>query len=502
VSSSTTTDAAPRRPSVAGFEIESELGRGPRGTVYIATQTGLGRRVALKLYPASGAPGRRDGLTAAWPEHPGVARLHAAGTAGEGSFTASGLAVGGSLAARLAARDIAREPALALCDQAAATLAAVGVAHGALGAGNVLIDADGRALLCDFGMPGVQASAEADRRALAQLRADCARLPARVAGRRRGGILAGVVAVAVVAAVAVVVLASGGDGDRRQAVVPAPLPGATVLGSTLTGAPAATLGCDGAAPNGSQPACSIMPLRRDGRSLAFPADGVIRRWAVRGASGSVTLQVARPAGAGRFVARAVAQTERVAGPAPRAFATDLPVRRGDLAAIALAPGAGIGVAPRAAAAGDAASRFVGALNYKPPRTPVGATGTGLDRGVELRVEYLPGGRPRPVPTLTGAAARAAAAGRVLAEGEDEFSGVRVRTLRVVALPGAIALDLLRGSTRLQRVTVVGADPRGRLTALVRESFLAPGAGVVWRNPDGRVIRHHYRAGPSRLTVID
>ena len=469
--------------------------------VYVATQTGLGRRVALKLYPGSGRGGA--GLTAPWPEHPGVARLHAAGTAGEGSFTASQLAAGGSLAARLAAGDIAREQALALCDQAAATLAAVGVAHGALGAGNVLIDADGRALLCDFGMPGVQASAEADRRALAALRTECGRLPSRVtATRRRRGILAGAAAPSRrprpsgwpcwrAGASAIVV----------QAAVPAPLPGATVLGSALTGAPATTLGCDGAAPDGSQPACSIMPLRRDGRSLAFPADGVIRRWAVRGARGSVTLQVARPAGRGRFVTRAIAQTERASGPGVRMFATDLPVRRGDLAAIALAPGAGIGVARRPAGR-DAASRFVGALNYRPPRTPVGATGTDLDRGVELRVEYIPGGRPRPVPTLTGAAARAAPAGRVLAEGEEEFPGVRVRTLRVVALPGEVALDLLRGSTRLQRVTVVGADPRGTLTELVRESFLAPGAGVVWRNPDGREIRHHYRAGAARLTVID
>ena len=348
-------------------------------------------------------------------------------------------------------------------------------------------------------MPGVQASAEADRRALAALRAECTRLPSRVAGRRRRGLLVGLAAAAAVAVA--LVLAGGGERDRGQAAAPAPLPGATVLGSALTGAPATTLGCDGTAPNGSQPACSIMPLRRDGRSLAFPADGVIRRWAVRGARGSVTLQVARPAGRGRFVTRASGQSERGSGPGARAFATDLPVRRGDLAAIALAPGAGIGVAQRAAA-GDTASRFVGALNYRPPRTPVGATGTGLDRGVELRVEYIPGGRPRPVPTLTGAAARAAPAGRVLAEGEDEFPGVRVRTLRVVALPGAIALDLLRGSTRLQRVTVAGADPRGTLTAFVRESFLAPGAGVVWRNPDGREIRHHYGAGPARLIAID
>jgi hypothetical protein len=244
-----------------------------------------------------------------------------------------------------------------------------------------------------------------------------------------------------------------------------------------------------------------MPLRRRGRSLAFPADGVIRRWAVRGARGGLKLQVVRPVRAGRYVVRANAQPEQVSGPGVRAFAADLRVRRGDLAAIAIEPGAGIGVLPGAARSA-AVGRFVGALSYQPPRIPVEPRGTGLDGTVELRVEYVPGGRPRAVATLSGAAARTAPAGRRLAEGEHEYPGVRVRTLAVVALPDAIALDLLRGRTRLWRVTVAGADPHGTLTAFVRESFLAPGAIVVWRNPDGREIRHYYRAGPATITVVD
>ena len=327
MASTTSTDE--RR--VAGFELESVLGQGPRGTVYVATQTGLGRRVALKLYPPSSEGGGRHDF-GGWPEHAGVARLHAAGTSEHGSFTASQLAPGGSLAARLAAGDIAREEALALCDEAAATLAAAGVAHGALGPGNVLIDAGGRALLCDFGMAGVDASVAADRRALEELRARCERLPPRVARRprrpRRAAVFA-FVAVAVVVAGAVFAATAGDDRPRAARIAaPPPLPGTEVLGSTLAGGAATTLGCDGRAPNGSAPACTIVPVARDGRPLTLRAGGVIRRWTVAGtrrdappghpggAAGRVRRRGKRAAGA-RDGYRRAGLRDRPRGPARR-----------------------------------------------------------------------------------------------------------------------------------------------------------------------------------------
>ena len=474
------------------------LGHGPRGTVFVATQTGLRRRVALKLYAPSQAGERHD--FSGWPEHPGVARLHVVGSADGCAFTACQLAARGSLGARLAAGDIVREEALALCDQAAATLAAVGVAHGALGAGNVLVDAHGRALLSDFGMAGADASAEADARALAELRARCERLPSGAGRGRRRWRVAALAAVAGALAGAALATSSATDDPRPPAAPPAPLPGTAVLGSMLTGATVTTHGCDGRSPNGSAPRCTILPVGRDGRPIAFAADGVIRRWAVRGARGEVFLQVARRAGPGRYITVGSAQAQSVPAPGAGAFATDLAVRRGDLLALELRPGAGAGIVRRAGAGTTA--RVIGALRYALPRPAVPSSGTALDGELQLRVEYVAGGRARPVPALSGAAARAAPPGRRLEAGDYEFGGLRVRTFALVALPGEVALDLLRGSTRLQRVTVVGADPRGTLSAFVRESSAAPGPYVVWRNPGGREIVHHYRASAGALTPID
>ena len=464
---------------VAGFEIDSLLGVGPRGTVYVATQTGLGRRVALKLYLplGDGTQGRP------WPEHPGVARLYASGPAGDGRFTAAQLAPGGSLATRLAAGDLDPGDALALCDQVEATLAAIAVPHGALSAANVLIDAHGRALLCDFGPAG---DAEADRHALAELRRECERLAtgrSRGRGRHAAWWLAAVAAAGIVAVVAL-------DGHEPRTAAPPLLPGTRALGSTLTSATTTTLGCDGRPPTGSTPSCTIVQVRRDGRALAVPADGVIRRWAVRGARGGMGLRIVRWNGAGRYAVAAGGPTERVADTGMHTFATDLAVRRGDLVALEVEPGAGMGVVPGARAS---TLRFMGPLRLEPARAAV-ETG-GFDHAVELRVEYLPRGRPRSPPTLSGAPARDAPAGQPIAERDVELPGGHVRTIRVVRLRGAVGLDLLQGDRRLTRVTVVGAQRTGTLASF---GATGPTIDVIWSNPDGREIPHRYMATATRI----
>ena len=175
-SSSTTADRPRLAPGteVAGFTIERWLGDGPRGTVYEATQAGLRRRVALKLYPAE--PDRSAAFSALrWPEHPHVASLYAAGACAHGWFTATRLVSGPTLAQRLARGPLRPGEAAAACDAVALALEAAhgaGIVHGAVHAGNVLIDGDGRALLTDFVAPPGADAAAVDR-ALALLRRRC-----------------------------------------------------------------------------------------------------------------------------------------------------------------------------------------------------------------------------------------------------------------------------------------------------------------------------------------
>jgi eukaryotic-like serine/threonine-protein kinase len=73
-----------RWPSIPGFEMQSELGRGAMGVVYLAIETGLDRLVALKILPGtlgpdtSTGPGRRwmrEARAIASVRHPNVVPL-------------------------------------------------------------------------------------------------------------------------------------------------------------------------------------------------------------------------------------------------------------------------------------------------------------------------------------------------------------------------------------------------------------------------------------------
>src|SRR5436305_809082 len=81
---------AERWPHIPGFEIRSELGRGGMGVVYLATETGLDRLVALKVVrggqgtDANTGPRRRwlrEARAVSSVRHPNVVPLHDYGEA-------------------------------------------------------------------------------------------------------------------------------------------------------------------------------------------------------------------------------------------------------------------------------------------------------------------------------------------------------------------------------------------------------------------------------------
>jgi formylglycine-generating enzyme required for sulfatase activity len=151
------------------FELIEPLGAGGAGVVWVARQASLGRRVALKFLkaqlvvsPTALERFRREAFAAARLSHPGVVQVFASGARGGVPYLALELVEGGStLVDWLEARRIARalpashfrevaELFRATAD-ALAHAHARGVVHRDVKPSNVLIDAEGRPKVADFG---------------------------------------------------------------------------------------------------------------------------------------------------------------------------------------------------------------------------------------------------------------------------------------------------------------------------------------------------------------
>src|SRR4051794_1780746 len=136
------TDAAVPRVGgeVAGYRLESLLGRGGMGTVYVATQLRLGREVALKLLAHDLADDSdfrarfiRESELAASLEHPNVITIYDADEADGLLFIAMRYIRGGDLRRVLADRGpLSLAETISIADQVAGGLDAahaVGLVH-------------------------------------------------------------------------------------------------------------------------------------------------------------------------------------------------------------------------------------------------------------------------------------------------------------------------------------------------------------------------------------
>jgi hypothetical protein len=267
-------------------------------------------------------------------------------------------------------------------------------------------------------------------------------------GRRRraallvaGGALAG----AALAGGLVAALDSGGRDTKSS--VPPPLAGAQPLGSKLDQA-GRTLDCRGRAPGPGSPGCTILQAALPGGTVVAPQDGVIRRWAVRSASGEVALVVIRPR-EGKFFAVARSRNEFVTDPGVHLFAADIAVDRNDLIGIDLLPGSGVGTV--AGARGTTTNRWLPRMFSR--RSPDLAAGTGFDHELLLRADYVPGGHQRIPAQVKGAEAAALPAGTVIARRPMRFADRLPAEAVLVVRSGRFGLDFVVRGKRVDSIAV-------------------------------------------------
>ncbi|PTL59002.1 hypothetical protein C7Y72_04735 [Paraconexibacter algicola] len=312
--------------------------------------------------------------------------------------------------------------------------------------------------------------------------------PPRRARPGRRLLLLGALAAAGAAAGVVVLVPAEDRGPARAAdAVPPVGSGLVAIGSALDG-PADELrgrDCRDRVPSGSSPACTVLQTELPGRRTVVPTTGAIRAWTVRGARGELVLQVLRRRG-GEIFQVFRSQPTVVPDTGVHRYPLALPALAGDLVALAVLPGARVGLRP---AAGARTERWFGPVSAQ---TGPGRT-TGFAYDVQMRVELERGATVPPPRLLVGAEAARARAGREVAASETRLpDGRRVR-VALVEVGGAVVVDLFRGGVRRARSVVPDLRPGGEVVEF--KAFESPGndsqLNVGWRNPGTRSDIAHY-----------
>jgi formylglycine-generating enzyme required for sulfatase activity/dienelactone hydrolase/predicted Ser/Thr protein kinase len=144
------------------YEIRSALGAGGMGQVYLAEDTELGRRVALKVLPSDMMADDvarkrllREARAAATLDHPHICSVYEVGEADGRRFIAMQFVDGGTLDDRVKRASLPADEAIAIAADVADALAdahAHGVIHRDIKPSNVMLTARGQAVVVDFGL--------------------------------------------------------------------------------------------------------------------------------------------------------------------------------------------------------------------------------------------------------------------------------------------------------------------------------------------------------------
>src|SRR6266436_3487646 len=144
------------------YEIRSKIGAGGMGEVYLAQDTKLDRKVALKILPADVASNRdrmdrfiREAKSAAALNHPNIAHMYEIGESEGTNFIAMEFIDGVTLREKIHRERTELGKLLRYLQHAAEGLAkahAAGIVHRDLKPDNIMITRDGHAKILDFGL--------------------------------------------------------------------------------------------------------------------------------------------------------------------------------------------------------------------------------------------------------------------------------------------------------------------------------------------------------------
>ena len=147
---------------LGSYQVIAQIGAGGMGEVYRATDTNLGRDVAIKVLPAAFAADAdrlarfgREARTLAALNHPNVGAIYGLETSAGIHALVMELVEGPTLADRIADDTVPMADALAIASQIAEALSAAheqGIVHRDLKPANIKVRFDGTVKVLDFGL--------------------------------------------------------------------------------------------------------------------------------------------------------------------------------------------------------------------------------------------------------------------------------------------------------------------------------------------------------------
>ena len=152
--------------TVSHYRIISHIGAGGMGTVYLAEDAKLKRRVALKFLsaetasdPEAAARLLREARAASALDHPHIATIYEIGDHADQPFIAMAHYEGETLATRLAGGPLTMAEIARLVEQVADALDAahaVGIVHRDLKPSNLMLTTTGQVKVLDFGLAKIE----------------------------------------------------------------------------------------------------------------------------------------------------------------------------------------------------------------------------------------------------------------------------------------------------------------------------------------------------------